>query len=240
MHGEIGMKTIIPDTRAMYCFDINHQGKGLRDLVTKGRSVTVFPRFSCADVAFDVGADILRGLGGPPAPVRGSVAGKMDDHLAAKLSPGDNLVMMGNLLRQSVDLFRGIPLGGGASEQDRAANDAFAGGGGGSGARARRCLLADCPNGVRLSDNARRTSARLLVAACGFCVALLMLGMRRFADSAFRPLQRHPTSSAKRRWVYNDETWKKLMAHESWPLCLLFFVVWERSSCPFEPTSSAF
>jgi hypothetical protein len=40
----------------------------------------------------------------------------MDDHLAAKLFSGDNLVMMGNLLLQSVDLFRGIPLGDGVSE----------------------------------------------------------------------------------------------------------------------------
>jgi hypothetical protein len=117
------MKIVIPDTRAMYCFDIDDQGKD--DLITKSRSVTVFPRFSCADMAFDVDADILRGLGVSPAPLRGSVAGKVDDPLAAKLFSGDNLVMMGNLLRQSVDLFRGIPLGDGVSEQDRAANDAL-------------------------------------------------------------------------------------------------------------------
>jgi hypothetical protein len=68
MQGEIRRKIIIPDTRAIHCFDMGRQGKGLRDLITKGRSVTVFPRFSCADVAFDVDADILRGLGVPPAP----------------------------------------------------------------------------------------------------------------------------------------------------------------------------
>jgi hypothetical protein len=125
MQGEIRRKIIIPDTRDMDCFDIDHQGKGLRHLITKGRSVTVFPRFSCANTAFDVDADILRGLGVPPAPLRGSVAGKMDDHLASKPFPSDNLVTIGNLLRQSVDSFRDIPLGDGVSEQDRAANDAL-------------------------------------------------------------------------------------------------------------------
>jgi hypothetical protein len=29
MQGENRMKIIIPDTWAMYCFDIDHQGKGL-------------------------------------------------------------------------------------------------------------------------------------------------------------------------------------------------------------------
>jgi hypothetical protein len=68
MQGEIRMKVIIPDSRAMSCFDMDHRGRGLRDLITKGRSVAVFPRFSCADLAFDVDADILRGLGVPPPP----------------------------------------------------------------------------------------------------------------------------------------------------------------------------
>jgi hypothetical protein len=176
----------------MYCFDTDHQGEGLRDLITEGRSVTVFPRFSCADVAFDVDADILRGLGVPPAPLRGSVAGKMDDHLAAELFSGDNLVMIGNLLAQSVDLFRDISLGDGVSEQGRAANDA---------------LRAEVEGVVRARAAAQRPFApmacvyqtmhgglapadRLFVASYGFCVALLMIDMRRFVDPSFLPLQR--------------------------------------------------
>jgi hypothetical protein len=125
---EIRKKIIIQGTRAIHCFDVDHRGKDLRDLMTKGRSMTVFPRFSCADFAFDLDADILRGCGSP-GPLRGSVAAKRDHHLAAKLSPGDNLVRMGNLLRQSldqsIDSFWSIPLGDGVSEQDRAANDAL-------------------------------------------------------------------------------------------------------------------
>jgi hypothetical protein len=50
--------------------------------------------------------------------LRESVAGKMDNRLPAKDFSCGILVMIGNLLRQSVDLFRGIPLGDGVSEQD--------------------------------------------------------------------------------------------------------------------------
>jgi hypothetical protein len=126
---------------------------------------------------------------------------------------------LGNLLRQSVDFFRGIPLGDGVSEQDPAGNDA---------------LRAEVEGVVR-----ERAAANWLIApmacvyqtmhvelappdrlfvACGFSVALLMIDMRRFVDRAFLPLQHPSTTSAKRRWVYNDETWKKLMIHESWSL----------------------
>jgi hypothetical protein len=122
MQGEFRVKNIISDTRATSCHGIDQQGKILHDLITKGRSVTVFQRFSHADVAFDVDGGILRGLGVPTAALRGSVAGKMDDHLAATLFSGDDLVMTGNPLRQSVASFRGMPLGDGASEHDRAAN----------------------------------------------------------------------------------------------------------------------
>jgi hypothetical protein len=52
---------------------------------------------------------------------------------------------------------------------------------------------------------------RLFVASCGFCVALLMIDVRRVVDPAFLPLQRQITTSANRRWVYNDETWKRLV-----------------------------
>jgi hypothetical protein len=145
----------------------------------------------------------------------------MDDHLAAKLFSCDNLVMIGNLLAQSVDLFRGIPLGGGVSEQDRAANDAL---------RAevegvvRECaaaywLIAPMACVYQTMHVELAPADRLFVASYGFCVALLMIDMRRFVDPAFLPLQRHTTTSAERRWVYNDETWKKLMDHESWSLC---------------------
>jgi hypothetical protein len=73
--GEIRMQITIPDTRAMYCFDIDRHGKGLRDLITKGRSVTIFPRFSCADVAFDVAAAFCGAWGFPqPLCVRVSLA----------------------------------------------------------------------------------------------------------------------------------------------------------------------
>jgi hypothetical protein len=47
----------------------------------------------------------------------------MDDRLAAKLLSGATLVMIGDLMRQSVDLFLTLPLCDGASERDRPAND---------------------------------------------------------------------------------------------------------------------
>jgi hypothetical protein len=60
----------------MYFIGMDHQGRGLRDLITKGRSATVFQRFSRADVAFDVDGGILRGLGVPrPLCVGVSLAG---------------------------------------------------------------------------------------------------------------------------------------------------------------------
>jgi hypothetical protein len=80
------MKAVVPGAGAVYCFDIDHQGRGLRDLITKGRSVSVFPRLSCADVAFDAHVEILKGLG-VPRPLCVRVAGRMDDRLAAKPSP---------------------------------------------------------------------------------------------------------------------------------------------------------
>jgi hypothetical protein len=49
----------------------------------------------------------------------------MDGDLPERLFSGDDLARMGNVLRQSVGLFRGIPLGGGVSVQDRADNDAL-------------------------------------------------------------------------------------------------------------------
>jgi hypothetical protein len=52
---------------------------------------------------------------------------------------------------------------------------------------------------------------RLVVASYGFCVAPLIIDPRLFVAAAFLPLQRHSTNSAKRRWVCNDETGKKLM-----------------------------
>jgi hypothetical protein len=41
------------------------------------------------------------------------------------LLSGDNLVIIGNLMRRSVGLFRSIPLGDGVSERDRAADAAL-------------------------------------------------------------------------------------------------------------------
>jgi hypothetical protein len=37
VHTQGEMKIMIPDPRAVCCFDIDHQGKGLRDLIQKGR-----------------------------------------------------------------------------------------------------------------------------------------------------------------------------------------------------------
>jgi hypothetical protein len=192
-------------------------------------------------MAFDVDADILRRLGVLPATLRGCVAGKMDDHLAAKPFSGDDLAMMGNLLRQSVDLFRGIPLGDGVSEQDRASSDALrAEVVGVVRERAAAHWLIAPTACVHQTMHAELAPAdRLFVASYRFCVVLLMIDMRRFGDPAFLPLQRHTTTSPERRWVYNDETWRELMGHESCSLRLRFFVVWERSSSPFEPTFSA-
>jgi hypothetical protein len=84
--GEIRMKAVVPGAGAVYCFDIDHQDSGLRDLITKGQLVAVFPRLSCADLSFDAHVQILQGSGvSPPLCVR--VAGKMDDGLAANPSP---------------------------------------------------------------------------------------------------------------------------------------------------------
>jgi hypothetical protein len=66
---------------------------------------------------------------------------------------------------------------------------------------------------------------RLFLALYGACVALLTIDVRRFVDPAFLPRQRHSTTSAKRRWVYNDETWKKLMVTLFAVLCGLGEVV---------------
>jgi hypothetical protein len=49
----------------------------------------------------------------------------MDDRLAAKLLFGASLVMIGDPMRQSVDLFLTLPLCDGASQLDRPANDAL-------------------------------------------------------------------------------------------------------------------
>jgi hypothetical protein len=121
--------------------------------------------------------------------------------------------MTGNLLRQSVDSFRGMPLGGGVSEQDRAANGALR-------AEVERLmreraaaywLAAPRACAYRTMHGELVPADRLFVASCGFCIAPLMIDARRFADPAFLQLQRQSTTSARWRWVSNDETWNKLM-----------------------------
>jgi hypothetical protein len=126
----------------------------------------------------------------------------MDDHLAAKLFSGDNLVMIGNLLRQSVVLFRGIPLGDGVSEQDRAANDALRAEVEGvvRERAAAHWLIAPMACVYQTVHVELAPADGLFVASCGFRVALLMIDMRRFVDPAFLPLQRHVPTSAKRHW----------------------------------------
>jgi hypothetical protein len=133
----------------------------------------------------------------------------MDDHLAAKVFSGDNLVLIGNLLRQSVGLFRGIPLGDGVSEQDRAANDALRATEVERVVRERAAaywLIAPMACVYQTMHGKLAPAGRLFVASCGLFVALLMIDMRRFVDPAFLPLQRQSTTSAKRRWGFSDET----------------------------------
>jgi hypothetical protein len=178
-------------------------------------------------VAFDVNAEILRDLGVPlPVCVRVSLARWMIVGLQRFCPATIRSIMIGRP-DVSVSRFCSIPLGDGVSEQDRAAHVAvWAEVEGVVRERAaaywliapRACVYQTMHGELAPAD-------RLFVASYGFCVALLMIDMRRFVDPAFLPLQRQSTASAKPRWVYNDETWKKLMGALSAILCGLGQVV---------------
>jgi hypothetical protein len=110
----------------------------------------------------------------------------MDDDVAAKLFSGDNLVMIRNLLSQTVDLFPGIPLGDGVSEQDRAANDALweEVEGVERGRAASYWLIASVACVYRTMHGELAPADRLFLALYGVCVAPLTIDMRRFVDPA--------------------------------------------------------
>jgi hypothetical protein len=215
MPGEIRMKSIIPDTRAIYCFDMDHQGKGLRDLITKGRSVTVFPRYSCADVAFGVDADILRGVGVPQLLCVGVSLARWMIIWLPSLSRATIWSWLATCCANR-SVYSAAPLSVMAS-LSRTASDALQAEVEGvvGECAAAYWLIAPMACVYQTMHVELAPADRLFAASYGFCVALLMIDMRRFVDPAFLRLQRHTTTSAERRWVYNDETWKKLMDHES-------------------------
>jgi hypothetical protein len=136
----------------------------------------------------------------------------MDDHMAATPFSGDNLTMIGNTLRQSVGSFRGMPLGEGVSEQDRAANAALR-------AEVGR-VMRERPAAYWLTipmtclyqttHGEPAPADRLCVASYRSCVALLMVDTRRFVEHALLPRHLRSATSDKRRWVYNGETWSVL------------------------------
>jgi hypothetical protein len=211
---ELASSIFIPETKALYCSDVDHQGKAMRYVYVKGGKLVVFPVFGDGWDFYATNSDVLRCMGIPEALLRDTPSTKMDDSLAAKLFSGGNLVVAADMLRyamDAVDAFGNPPAG--LSKWDLAAwysslNDS-------KDQMRSHCAaywLHVC--WVSVYQTLHREIPplhRALVAAYGFCTVLLMFWMRRYVPAAHRPAERHSQRSGRFRWAMNEETCKKYL-----------------------------
>ena len=106
LHRQLSLRARIamPGSFTCWCIDIDHQGKGMRDLYVKGEWMVVFPQFAvdCPECATHV--DVLVDVGAAPHLLRDFTGGKMDDVLASKVWSGPILIEAGEKLHCSIAL----------------------------------------------------------------------------------------------------------------------------------------
>ena len=216
LHRQNSMRALIamPGTFACYTIDIDHQGKGMRELVVKAEWLPVFPCFGDSSPEFATHVDVLKDAGVPPHLLRDFTAGKMDDVLASKLWSADYLTDLGEKMHQLLGLvnLHELPPDG-LSEFGLCAHFATE--------RENQSLLRNFCAAYWLHvvwvclyqtmHGELSPTDRVFVASYGFCTVLVMLTMRQFIPSGCAPGERRNPRTGKRRWAMNEETCKKVL-----------------------------